>query len=160
MSIEQNYIKTYNEFWRDIVENPGGEFNKDQFMRELADYHHLLENVPKVYSEVTGGTLSKLGYDAQTVISLFYEKFGNKAANVDILPDDWDLIVSDCETIDDVRRAVFGYLDISEDGHSKEYHQIRKEAETEWPAWKREAYNNQFATSAHSKKLLIENKIE
>lgn len=36
--------------------------------------------------------------------------------------------------------------------YSEEYERIRKEAE-DWPDWKKEIYNNHYA-SAHAKKLL------
>ena len=32
---------------------------------------------------------------------------------------------------------------------------IKKEIDTTWPAWKKEAYNNNFATSAHAKKYSV-----
>ena len=40
------------------------------------------------------------------------------------------------------------------DGYSKEYHSIRKEAESKWPAWKVLTHNLNFATSAHAKKIV------
>lgn len=38
-------------------------------------------------------------------------------------------------------------------GYSKEYLEIKHEAETTWPAWKIAAYNETVAVSAHAKKL-------
>jgi hypothetical protein len=38
---------------------------------ELADFEFMLDNVPKVYSEVTGGSMSYPNYDASSVISEF-----------------------------------------------------------------------------------------
>ena len=36
--------------------------------------------------------------------------------------------------------------------NSKEYNEIRKQAET-WPNWQKEYYNNTFATSKNAKKI-------
>lgn len=49
-----DYVRTYRDFWRDIVEHPDGTLNRDQIMRELHDYHHLMEQAAIAYSEVTG----------------------------------------------------------------------------------------------------------
>lgn len=38
--------------------------------------------------------------------------------------------------------------------NSKEYDEIRKQAET-WPNWQKEYYNNVFATSKNAKKLSL-----
>lgn len=45
-----------------------GSMNAAQAKRELSDYHFMLEQVPKVYDEVTGGRLSKPNYCAHSVI--------------------------------------------------------------------------------------------
>ena len=37
--------------------------------------------------------------------------------------------------------------------YSKEYLTIRKQAESNWPAWKVSTYNTNFATSKHAKKV-------
>jgi len=69
---ETDYEKSYREFWKNIVEDDG-VVNMDQIKRELHDYLFLLENVPKVYCEITGDKLSNPNYDAGTVISAFHE---------------------------------------------------------------------------------------
>lgn len=38
------------------------------------------------------------------------------------------------------------------DEYSQEYQEIRHEAETTWPKWKVDAYNETFAISAHARK--------
>lgn len=43
----------------------------DEVAGELADYAHVLREVPKVYEAVTGGKLSKPNYFAQDVIAAF-----------------------------------------------------------------------------------------
>lgn len=46
---------------------------KDQIKRELFDYGTLLDSIPKVYSEVTGGKVSKPNTKPDAVIELFQE---------------------------------------------------------------------------------------
>jgi hypothetical protein len=71
----KDYEEVYNRFWKEVVENEDGTLNKDQVMRELSDYFFVLDNVPKVYSHVTGGLLSKPNYEAGTVIAAADEQF-------------------------------------------------------------------------------------
>lgn len=100
------------EFWQTIVCNEDGTINVEQLKKELCDYSLMLGEVPYVYSEVTGGLLSKPHYDAHVVISVFNERYGNKAFGVDLLADEWDLITAECETNEDYKKAVFEYLNI------------------------------------------------
>lgn len=69
------YKEVYNSFWKELVENDDGTFNKDALMRELSDYKFLLDQIPLIYDHVTGGLLSKVGYHADTVISASDEHF-------------------------------------------------------------------------------------
>ena len=61
------------EFWKDIVCNEDGTINIEQLKKELRDFSVMIGEVPKVYSAVTGGRLSKQLYDADVVISVFNE---------------------------------------------------------------------------------------
>jgi len=70
MSAKPDYIKTYEEFWKDILEDDVGNLNKDALMRELYDFHVLLEQVPIVYEHISGGATSKPHVDAVTMITL------------------------------------------------------------------------------------------
>jgi hypothetical protein len=54
-----DYLKTYADFWAGIVQHPDGRMNFGQVARELADYHDLIGWVSEVYSDVTGGAISK-----------------------------------------------------------------------------------------------------
>ncbi len=56
---EKDYNQVYEEFWKDIIEDENGNLNKDQVKRELADFYFIMNEVPKVYMEVTGGMISK-----------------------------------------------------------------------------------------------------
>ena len=71
--IKEKTEEVYNEFWKDIIENKDGTINKEQLKKELADFSVMIEEVPKVYSEITGGKLSKPLYSATTILSEFNE---------------------------------------------------------------------------------------
>lgn len=64
---------TFDEFWRGIV-MPDGRWDLGQVMRELHDYHDLLDEVPKVYMEVTGGMISKPNTLASEVLRVHDER--------------------------------------------------------------------------------------
>lgn len=103
------------EFWQTIICNENGTIDIEQLKKELCDYSLMLGEVPYVYSEVTGGMLSKPHYYADTVIALFNEKYGEKASSVDYLVDEWDLVTADCKTNDDYKKAIFEYLGCEEE---------------------------------------------
>jgi hypothetical protein len=111
----RDYKKDYEDFWKEIIEDENGNINMDQLQRELSDYSICLENVPKVYCAVTGGMLSKPNYEAHSVISVFDEQFGNPAAYVKLLGEDWDIITEDCETNAEYKKEIFEYLEIDKD---------------------------------------------
>jgi hypothetical protein len=68
--LETDIDKKYDEFWRDIVENPEGGINKEQLKKELFDFSILISNVNEVYSHVTGGNASKPMTCPEVIISL------------------------------------------------------------------------------------------
>jgi hypothetical protein len=69
----QDYEKTYHDHWKDTIEHNDGTLNRDQIMRELHDYWFLLDQVPRVYDEVTGSRCSKPNTKAHAVIGCFQE---------------------------------------------------------------------------------------
>ena len=105
--------KNFQEFWKDIVCNDDGTLNPIAVKNELSDYNFILDQVPKVYSEVTGGRLSYPNYEAETVLQIFRDEFANKIIALECLSDDWDDITADCETNADYKQALFEYLNIS-----------------------------------------------
>lgn len=107
--------KVFQEFWADIVCNEDGSINMEQVKKELYDFRIIMNEVPKVYSEITGGRLSYLTYPAETVLGVYYEKYGNKAFAVKLIPDDWADITADCVTNEDYKKAIFEYFEIEED---------------------------------------------
>jgi hypothetical protein len=64
-----DYERTYDSFWRSIVEHPDGTLNRERVMRELHDYHRVMREVSAVYSHITDGALSKPAYTARDVIA-------------------------------------------------------------------------------------------
>ena len=105
----------YQDFWKEIICDKYGNIDVEQVKNELCDYYKMLQEVPKVYCEVTGGILSKPLYDAETVLSFFRDRYANKAGNVDYLSDDWDLITAECKTNADYKKAIFDYLGCKEE---------------------------------------------
>lgn len=80
----EDYETTYEEFWKEIVENPDGSLNLDQVKRELHDYERLLSEVPQVFCHVTGGLISKPNTKAECVIEEF-ENYMDKEIKESIL---------------------------------------------------------------------------
>lgn len=107
--------QVYQEFWKDIICDADGNIDVEQIKKELCDFYKMIQEVPKVYCEVTGGMLSKCLYDAETVLDYFRERFANKACSVDYLEDDWDLITAECETNEDYKKAIFEYFEIGDE---------------------------------------------
>lgn len=58
------------EFWGEIYEDG---MTIEDVNNELKDFEYMIEQVPKVYMEVTGGLLSKPNYPADTVIQEYYK---------------------------------------------------------------------------------------
>jgi hypothetical protein len=106
--------QVYQEFWKDIICDDDGNIDVEQLKKELCDFYVMIQEVPKVYYEVTDGTLSKCLYDAETVLRRFRDQFARKACAVDYLEDDWDLITAECETNEDYKKAIFEYFEIGE----------------------------------------------
>ena len=104
--------KVWQEFWKDIVCDESGNINLEQIKKELYDYSIVLNEVPKVYCEITGNLLSKPFYNAETVLSIFRDKYADKLYGLKCLPDDWDNITADCATNEDYKKALFDYLEI------------------------------------------------
>lgn len=106
--------QVYEDFWQEIICDSDGNIDVEQVKKELCDYYIMLQEVPKVYCEITDGMLSKPLYDAETVLSFFRDRYANKAGAVDYLSDDWDFITAECKTNADYKKAIFDYLQIEE----------------------------------------------
>ena len=111
-----NADEIYETFWKGIILGEDGTVNMDQLKLELCDFYQMINEVPKVYCEVTGGILSKPTWSADAVLGYFEEKYKNKAYSVDYLADDWDAVTADCVTNADFKEALFEYLGIEQEG--------------------------------------------
>lgn len=63
-----DWYKDYDEFWKPLLEKDG-VLDMNQLKKELYDYNKALKNVSKVYMHITNDKLSKINYDADTIIS-------------------------------------------------------------------------------------------
>jgi len=72
--------------WKNLVSKKG-KINESLVLDELEDYGIMLEEVPKVYCEITGGLLSKPLYHAETVLAEFEDRFYDKAITGDDVAD-------------------------------------------------------------------------
>ena len=66
------------KFWKGIIYK-NGKLDKEQVMKELADYYFMLNEVPKVYMGVTDGLLSKTNYSANVILMEFEDRFLSKS---------------------------------------------------------------------------------
>lgn len=57
------------KFWKGVILKKDGSVNITQLKKELSDFSHVLEQVPKVYMHITNNLLSKPNYFAEAVIS-------------------------------------------------------------------------------------------
>ena len=115
MEIYDDVEKVWQEFWKDIVYDEQGNLNVEQIKKELYDFYFVMQEVPKVYCEITGGRLSYVTYPAKTVLGVYQDKYGRKLLPLECLPDDWDNITADCKTNADYKEAIFDYLEIEEE---------------------------------------------
>jgi hypothetical protein len=70
---DTEWLEETRAWWRDIIYNPDGTLNEDAILAELSDFKFMIEEVPKVYSEITGGMLSKPNYHASGVLQAHEE---------------------------------------------------------------------------------------
>lgn len=71
---DKEVLDNYENFWKEIVENPDGTINKDQIAKELYDFSRLISNLSSLYSYITGGMVSKPMTNVSAVTSLFEEE--------------------------------------------------------------------------------------
>ena len=89
---KKDYEVEYESFWKKIIENEDGTLNKEQIMRELADYSIVMDNCMKAYMEMTEQNISKpLTYFSE-VLGVFHERYISKAEMKDDLTD----IIQEC----------------------------------------------------------------
>ena len=66
--------KIWNDFWKPIVYKDG-ELDIEQIKKELHDFYHMIDNVPKVYDTVTNSHVSKPLTDSSVVIAIFEDNY-------------------------------------------------------------------------------------
>lgn len=67
--------ESVDDWMREIgVLRPDDSVDLDQLRKEMHDFRHMIREVPKVYSHITGGLLSKPNYFAHAVIEVFDEQ--------------------------------------------------------------------------------------
>jgi hypothetical protein len=103
--VKKDYEKDYDEFWKDILEIEG-VVDMEQVKRELADFHFMLEQVPKVYCEVTGSRISKPNTYAYEVIG----EFNNLYCSKDITNDDLKEIFESDQTAEEKLEDIKSYF--------------------------------------------------
>ena len=111
MELDIDYKKEYEEFWKDIVENTDGTLNKDQVMRELADYSMVMDNCASAYSTMTKQRISKQNTCFFEVENIFNELFLDN----DIVVDDMVEILK-INDIKELKENIREYFGILEDG--------------------------------------------
>lgn len=67
-SPDAEVMSRFNGWWRELV-TTDGKLDELKVARELFDYGFVMEQVSKVYSDITGGRMSKPNYFANVVIS-------------------------------------------------------------------------------------------
>lgn len=81
MKSDKDISEEYDSFWKQIVENKDGTINLDQLKKELSDYSLLLDNVPKVYMDITNDRISKPFTDISVVISQYEQILEERIAD-------------------------------------------------------------------------------
>ena len=64
---------SYDDCWREVVENPDGSLKKDKIVEILQDYSRLQHNASVVYQEITNNLLSKSSYPPDTVLPVYHD---------------------------------------------------------------------------------------
>lgn len=110
-----DYKEEYENFWKGIVENEDGSLNKDQVMRELADYSMVMHNCAMAYSTMTNQNISKQNTKFSEVESIFNDKYFSKD-DYDVFGCSEDLIniLNDCATVDELKDKITKYFEIED----------------------------------------------
>lgn len=73
-----------NAYWDEIF-TEDYPFNKENAYKELSDYYFVLEQLPTIYMDITGGRLSKTTYFASSVIEAHNDEISIYENRVDDL---------------------------------------------------------------------------
>ena len=83
-----------------------GKLDEEAVLKEISDYDFVLNEVPKVYCEITGGLLSKLTYPANVVLAEFNERFWDKV----IITDDIKEMIKSAKTLEELKEELESYF--------------------------------------------------
>ena len=95
------------EDWKKIIYK-NGKIDEEQVMKELEDYGFLLEEVPKVYCEITGGLLSKLNYKSEVVLA----EFNDHNLDKETTQEDVIMLIRENAELVDLIEALKDYFEI------------------------------------------------
>jgi hypothetical protein len=93
----------FDEFWKPLVTDGNGCFIPEAVKNELADYYFIMDQVPKVYSHVTGGNLSYPNYYADSVIEEADRYVDN---TVQFYIQDLYETIQDCSSLDEALEII------------------------------------------------------
>lgn len=110
-----DYKEEYENFWKGIIENEDGSINKDQLMRELADYSMVMHNCAMAYSTMTNQIISKQNTLFSEVEAIFYDKYFSKTY-YDAYGCSEDLIdiLNNCDDVDELKEEIIKYFEIED----------------------------------------------
>ena len=131
IKITEQCIKEYNDNWKDLVET-NGKMDLGKVARELSDYWIAIGEVAKVYSEISGGRLSKITYKAEGVLADYYDE-QNKMLEDYAMKDDIVSIITDTDMSDEKKiNEIFNLMGEDEVQDRKEEMEEGKKRYEDW----------------------------
>ena len=100
--------KEVKDFWEPIIYK-NGKIDEEQVLKELSDFYFIMQEVPKVYCEITGGTLSKLMYKAENVLTYFEDLNYDKK----ITQEDIQMFIDRCDDPEELKDELREYFDLT-----------------------------------------------
>jgi len=97
-------LQKIKDEWDWIYKN--GKLDEEAVLKELLDYNFVLEQVPIVYEEITGGLLSKPNYKAGSVLAEFESRFWDK----EMIIDDIKGIMKSATSLEELKEELKEYL--------------------------------------------------
>lgn len=99
--------EVYDRFWKDIIEIDGA-VDMEAVKAELSDFEFILEEVPKVYDELTHGRISKPNTYAFEVIREANKAFEDNEKEIAL--DDIEDMAKDSKTVEELMESIREYL--------------------------------------------------
>ena len=108
--------KESDEYWDEIFSEKDYPFNKENAYKELSDYYFVLNQLPSIYMEITGGRLSKTTYFASSVIEAYNDSIQEYWDKID----DFETAINQYKTALEEIREMAKYDCIHECSNNKE----------------------------------------